>query len=288
MNEALQKSNPATCGDMFSATSLRESPVGHSHFVSPDGLTTDLFGAPLSPVNLGASQAKEREPQTIATSGAHTSGSFANSSLSISLANKLKQRLNLDGSMEYRLTWKQKATPSGRLYYLLRASERPTQDTEFSGWPTPRSEDSEISGARVSRGIADTLTAVSRLAGWCSPTAMDANRGANPPRPQDSGIPLSQMAGMSLSGWSTPAQDAKNSTAPPSQFNRNSEALPIQVHGVITESSISQTENRGVLNPALSRWLQGFPKEFCECAIRAYRSILRKHAQCDCVATGTP
>jgi hypothetical protein len=40
-------------------------------------------------------------------------------------------------------------------------------------WPTPRAEDGEISCARPSRGVDDTLTAITKA--WPSPSATDAN-----------------------------------------------------------------------------------------------------------------
>lgn len=47
------------------------------------------------------------------------------------------------------------------------------------------------------------------LSGWCSPTAQDGSRGNLPPRPHDTGIPLSQQA--ALIGWNTPrATDGSN------------------------------------------------------------------------------
>jgi hypothetical protein len=55
-------------------------------------------------------------------------------------------------------------------------------------WPTPRQEDSECSGARVSRGTNDTLTAVSRLtepptepASWGTSTSQDSKHGVMSP-----------------------------------------------------------------------------------------------------------
>lgn len=45
-------------------------------------------------------------------------------------------------------------------------------------WPTPRAEDSECSGARISRGTVDTLTAKARQ-DWPTPNCGDADRGSD-------------------------------------------------------------------------------------------------------------
>ena len=56
-----------------------------------------------------------------------------------------------------------------------------------SAWPTARAEDSESAGMRHSRGVADTLTAVT--ANWPTATSTDANGGAQlrPGRSEDLG-----------------------------------------------------------------------------------------------------
>jgi hypothetical protein len=53
---------------------------------------------------------------------------------------------------------------------------RRTDDIERTGWPTPRLEDGESSGARWGRGKFDTLTAVAHnLVGWPTPNVADDN-----------------------------------------------------------------------------------------------------------------
>jgi hypothetical protein len=81
--------------------------------------------------------------------------------LQSSLANRLRARTDIFGSTLFKLTWKVQRTPAGRSFSLLRALAHRTAVTESSTWPTPRAEDSESSGARLSRGVNDTLTAVS-------------------------------------------------------------------------------------------------------------------------------
>lgn len=66
--------------------------------------------------------------------------------------------------------------PSGLIRALWSAAS--TSDNGsislLSGYPTPRAEDGESAGARHSRGVADTLTAVANeLAGWGTPTTSE-------------------------------------------------------------------------------------------------------------------
>ena len=70
-------------------------------------------------------------------------------------------------------------------------------------WPTSRAEDGESSGMRHSRGVTDTLTAVSTLAGWPSPKAAEAGPDyAILNRPDSGGISLQTAA--ALAAWTSP------------------------------------------------------------------------------------
>lgn len=107
------------------------------------------------------------------------------------------------------------------------------------GWARPSARDWKDTSGMATTGTNPDGTVRNRndqlprqaaqaISGWASPTMTDAERGVNPPRPTDTGIPLSQQAGM--------------------------------VSGTTGESSTLPTEKRGALNPELSRWLQGFPE----------------------------
>ena len=61
---------------------------------------------------------------------------------------------------------------------------------QVHGYPTPCATDGSKAPQRYGRG---NLTLPGIVRGWASPTAQDGERGSAPPRPQDSGVPLSQQ-----------------------------------------------------------------------------------------------
>jgi len=85
----------------------------------------------------------------------------------------LRQRTASLGSTLYKLTWKARVTPAGRLIYALRASVRPTSGSGFgssrSGWPTPTSNNGTGAGTQGREGGLNMQSAA-QLAGWPTPT----------------------------------------------------------------------------------------------------------------------
>lgn len=100
-------------------------------------------------------------------------------------------------------------------------------------WPTPSTRDHKggYKGGRIRNGkiSTDTLDVAAQLTPWATPTATDHSRGTKPPRPQDTGIPLTQ-----------------------------------QVSGLTHKPSIAETESTvpSQLNPRFSLWLMGYPIEW--------------------------
>ena len=128
---------PPTCRTSPNATSSQASVDGRSRFGSLDGQMIDLFGPVPVPANLSARQARELGLLTSGTFGRHSTISSASVSLQRSLESKLQARLGLPGSTVFKLTWKHRATPLGRLICALRASGPITSGSVSTGLPTP-------------------------------------------------------------------------------------------------------------------------------------------------------
>jgi hypothetical protein len=97
--------------------------------------------------------------------------------LTHSLVNRLKERLSTVGSMIYKQTWKQKATPSGMPYWAHTASPPRIKDNDCFGWPTPAARDYKDTGdlsksmvRKDGKTRLDTVPRVASIAGWPTPT----------------------------------------------------------------------------------------------------------------------
>jgi hypothetical protein len=186
----------------------------------------------------------------------------------------------------------------------------------MAGYPTPRASDWKGAGARTPEGSqkeferngACDLGVVAYLAGYPTPTARDhmpAHTEEYVAEKKSLGHGMSNLndLAVNVAGWATPAtRDHKDTGALDGSLVRQdgktrNDTVARQAFGAATISFPVATENRGALNPALSRWLMGFRKEWCAAAIRAYRSLkkpkkTRMRAQSavlsDSKATATP
>ena len=216
---------------------------------------------------------------------------IASNALSERIGERLKINLSKYGSMEYNLTWKEHTTPSGRRLWRHVASARRTSvkdvGGEQSGWPTlnardwkdgaapsvmssgrsdklahsiflltgrptPRAEDSESSGMRHSRGVADTLTAQASVAGWATPITNDALGSQycyGPKKPDGTRAVFLKLPGEAQ-----------------------------LTHGEIptgTPAEMANTEGFQ-LNPAFSLWLMGYPTKWHDAGLSALRSFVEQ------------
>lgn len=192
---------PQTSPDTHNAIFSPESADGVTHCDWRDGQMPDQSGPGVVRANLSARQAKALGLLTSGTYGQRGSTSLSSAALQSFLVSRLKQQLSTAGSTLFNLTWKDAVTPSGRRVSLLRASVRRTSDQDCGSWPTPRHADGEKNVRTLDgslreierKGGVQDLNQAAVLAGRVSPTAQDNSRGTKPPRPHDTGIPLSQQ-----------------------------------------------------------------------------------------------
>jgi hypothetical protein len=184
-----------------------------------DGQTTVLFGRDHVRASLSARQAEEQGLLMSGTSGRTGTTSSASASLQSYLANRLQARTASAGSTLYKLTWKQRDTPSQLKISALRASALRTSDSASgsSGWPTPIVNDTLGSThcygpkkADGSRAHFLKLPGAAQQAGWPTPQMRDFRSGgedrvSNPDRSNN----LNDF--VLMSGWATPTtRDHKN------------------------------------------------------------------------------
>src|SRR5690606_388119 len=165
--------------DTRNATSSPESAAGRMPSGSPDGPTTGPYGPDPALVNLTPRQAIEKGMTTRGPYGGRGDGSSTSVDLQLSLASKLRQKLDVNGSPEYELTWSQWDMPWGPPICRLQASARRTSGNDCGGWRTPSGSDGEGGTMDVLMAMREGYTPKLKprdqapLAGWATPRAND-------------------------------------------------------------------------------------------------------------------
>ena len=216
-----------------SAISSPESADGPTRCVWPDGPTSSPSGPGAVPVSRFRARDSEKAMPIDDTSGPLFTASSPSVRLQWSLESKLVERLDVNGSPEYALTWSTWDMPAGVPICRLRASARCTSGngsgSSPKGWPTPKSRDHHTEGpgeyspslARVTENLAGWPSprankwgmpdshgnAPEPISGWTTPQSHDAQGRSNPERLERHGTKhgcrnLNDEAG--LAGWPTP------------------------------------------------------------------------------------
>jgi len=178
--------------------------------------------------------------------------------------------MGASGSPLYALTWSEVDMPAGVPILRLRASARRISGNGFSSWQTPmvhnrKSEKAMRAHAEGGQSSPPGLEQQAQLAGWPTPTrnefeiadveAMQARRKQTQEKHGNGngfGLTLGQMARTELPG---PAR--------------------VTASGTLLTGCSAGMDAGGQLNPAHSRWLQGLPPAWDDCAAMATRSAPR-------------
>lgn len=242
--EAYSISNPKNSMDTDKSTFSLELEDGHSPSSLRTGPKRKPSGASHVRVSRFRAEESEKAMPTNDTSGPLFTSTSPSADLQRSLENRLRARTDLNGSLEYELTWKEQDMPAGVPLCRLQAKPRtggkgfsswqtPTVDdannlTLASGtfqsltrmalmaWATPRAEDAESAGMRHGRGVADTLSAQAGqdlpLAAWPTASARDwkdsegmSETGTNPDGSERTRHDqLPRVAQLVIAPWHTP------------------------------------------------------------------------------------
>lgn len=233
-----------TLKDLSNATSSLESADGATHLDSRDGLTIDLFGqeAPLVSHSVPLALKKVRKTKdTCSPCGLASSASVA---LQQSLESKLRAQLPMGGLMMFIKGWKQKATPSGRLYCQLAALVRPISEIDCGLWATPNTMDgignrSQEAMARQFNTTRKGRTAPANLREQVNPAMWPT-----------------------VLSWDS--KKLKGSQPAPNRTGGGS--LVMHVAGMARCGLIAQTGSGDQLNPRFPCWLMGYPIAWESCA----------------------
>ena len=244
-----------------------ESVDGPMHSDLPTGLKIGQSGQDHARASHSALPAKVLGLKMNAIYGPIFTASSPTYALQSLLENKLADRVDLSGSIEFSLIWKVITMPSGRAICRLRALARRISGNAYGGWPTPKASD--YKDQRTSEGMEReiirrngqlSLSLAAYLAGWATPNTMDHLPSTNLDQRKQKGgcVNLKDQ----VAAWGTPtARDWKDGAT-------NLQNTP--TNGLLGRQAILSTNQEpnsgGALNPDLGRWLMGYPPAHLSCA----------------------
>lgn len=130
-----------TCMDTPNVTSSRESVAGHEHLNLQDGQPIGQCGREAVHASHIRSVETSKAVTTSEIYGQSSLASLKSANLRRSSESKLRRQLDMDGSTVFVMTWKEKGTPSGRVYSHLASLARRKNVNDSGGVPTPAARD---------------------------------------------------------------------------------------------------------------------------------------------------
>jgi len=253
MTDRSKTCSPAISSDTGSAISSPASPGGRSLSRSPDGPKIEKYGPDPVPVSRFRAPDKNGALRTSVTFGQCFAVSLRSAVLQRSLENRLRARLDVNGSPEYVLTWKHWDMPAGRPICALRASRRRTSGNgcglELKTWPTPMAGTPAQNGYNGAGNTDSLRKTIALLKDWATPRARDC---------ENNGVSIARAA---------------KGVADSLDLQRKLVCL----NGMDRPSPLSARMGGAAypLNPTHFLWLMGYSKEVASCAPTATRSARR-------------
>jgi len=250
-----------TCEGSASATSSPGLADGVTPSDLPAGLMTEPSGQVVVPASRSLRPGPALAPPIRAIFGRRGSSSSQSAALQSSLANRLRVRLALDGSIVFRMTWKVRTTPSGRRICALRASARSTSDSAYGSWRSP--DHSRRGGAyrdpdkalrRVTSGHQINLEDQAVLASWPSPVVNDAKGSDYAYSQGNHDRPVLKLGGVAkLASWATQAARDFKSESASDEFNDKRFSHP-RGKPLSAEATLASWPTPTALSPATSAY----------------------------------
>lgn len=255
--------HPATLKASHSAISSQGSEAGAMHSDLQECRTTSRSGQAPRRANRSASPGSNSDSSTSDTSRQRLCASSLSVALQSFLESRLARQLKSTGSTIYSLSWKEKATPAQRRYCQLAASALRTKEIAFTSgpWATPTTRDHKDGKECPNVPINSLLGRQVWLAAWPTPVANDDNK-----------TPEAHLRMKQRMGERDGTGANRTAITSLQVMAKYTHPLRVKTSGAILTGSDAGMESSGQLNPALSRWLMGFPPEWDDCAVMAMQS----------------
>ena len=127
-------------------------------------------------------------------------------------------------------------------------------------------KDASTTGKRADGSKATvSLNGVAQVSGWPTPTAQP-----------DGKTPEAHLAMKQRMGERDGSGANRTQITDLQVMAKTAGPVRITADGQMLTGSSAEMESGGQLNPAHSRWLQGYPPEWCDCAVTATQSFRKR------------
>ena len=212
MNDPLSMSDLLTLPDTPSVTSSPESEGGALRSGSPGGEMSGPYGPEAVPARDSAQPARGEGLPIPGISGPPGSISSASAALQSCLESRLKQRFGTGGSILFRETWRERVTPSGRVYWAHTASGHRISGNGCGSWPSPKVNDDNSDRMGIEATLREwnrpnasraSLPLVAKVLGsWPTPNTPSGGPNTKSTATHTGGMDLEGAA--TLAAWTTP------------------------------------------------------------------------------------